>query len=180
MPVTLTQALEKVGMENVTLQNLKSSLTHVKMRKAGTEVSFITGKITTDFAVSDRDNITGLVVWVPTDKFTAALKDLEARENEAKAYTQAAELRTTQTPEPEGQKFRIGARVKIADDLGPTMSHFPSGCMATVRYTYAHAYSSSHPNDLKSYCLNLDGCQGDHSWYYEHQLTEVPEDAKEN
>ncbi len=71
------------------------------------------------------------------------------------------------TPEPKGQKFPAGARVKIADDLGETMVGFVSGKMATVEYTYAHAFGG---DDVKSYSLNIDGV-GSSAWYYEHQLT---------
>ena len=74
-----------------------------------------------------------------------------------------------ETPEPPGQKFPIGARVKIADDLGQCMAHFPKGKHATVKYTYAHAYGG---NDVKSYSLDVDG-HGGSSWYKEHQLTAV-------
>ena len=70
-------------------------------------------------------------------------------------------------PEPRGQKFPIGSRVYIQQDLGPCMSHFTSGCSATVKYTYAHAYGGE---DILSYCLDVDG-HGEISWYKEHQLT---------
>lgn len=73
------------------------------------------------------------------------------------------------TPEPKSQKFRIGARVKIADDLKKSMSHFPKSCLATVQYTYAHAYGG---NDIKSYSLDVDGV-GSVAWYEEYQLEAV-------
>ena len=75
--------------------------------------------------------------------------------------------RVKTTPEPEGQKFPIGARVKIAEKLGPSMLHFPSGCNATVEHTYAHAYGG---DGIKSYSLNIDGL-GSVAWYDESQLT---------
>lgn len=76
--------------------------------------------------------------------------------------------RVKTTPEPEGQKFHIGSRVKIADNLGPGMSHFSgAGKSATVLYTYAHAYGGS---GVKSYALDIDGL-GDCAWYEEHQLS---------
>jgi hypothetical protein len=78
-------------------------------------------------------------------------------------------LRVKRTPEPEGQKYHVGARVKIQDDLPPYMSHFPSGKMATVSYTYAHAYGGS---DIKDYSLNIDGI-GEVAWYDEDQLQEI-------
>ena len=90
---------------------------------------------------------------------------------EANSYVAACLKRMESKPEPEGQKFPIGTRVRIADDLGPTMSHFPSGVNATVQYVYAHAYGGS---DVRSYCLNIDG-RGSSAWYYERQLTEITE-----
>jgi hypothetical protein len=73
------------------------------------------------------------------------------------------------TPEPVGQKFKCGQRVRIADDLGKSMSHFKSGVNATVQYTYAHAYGGS---DIDSYSLDVDG-RGECAWYKEHQLTAI-------
>jgi len=72
-------------------------------------------------------------------------------------------------PEPKGQKFPIGTRIRIADDLGTPMSHFPKELDATVKYTYAHAFGGK---DVKSYCLDIDG-YGQVAWYFEHQLTEI-------
>lgn len=84
-------------------------------------------------------------------------------------YYQQALNRVKKTPEPKGQKFPIGTRVRIADDLGSSMSHFPKGVAATVMYTYGHAYDD---DDVKNYCLDIDGI-GKTSWYYEHQLTAI-------
>lgn len=81
-------------------------------------------------------------------------------------YLAAMEVVAT-TPEPKGQKFPCGSRVRIADDLGYSMRHFPSGVNATVLHTYAHAYGG---NDVKSYALCIDD-YGHSSWYDEHQLT---------
>lgn len=72
-------------------------------------------------------------------------------------------------PVPDGQKYAPGTRVRIADDLGHTMSHFRSGCLATVQYTYAHAYGG---DNVRSYSLDIDG-HGSVSWYQESQLTPV-------
>lgn len=71
-----------------------------------------------------------------------------------------------------GQKFPPGARVRIAESLRTSMKHFPKGVLATVLYTYAHAYGGS---DVKSYCLNVDGF-GKISWYEEDQLTSVEDE----
>ena len=74
-----------------------------------------------------------------------------------------------ETPDPDGQKFPRGSRVRIADDLGVSMSHFKSGVDATVEYVHAHAYGGS---DVKSYSLNIDDC-GSVAWYYESQLSAI-------
>jgi hypothetical protein len=78
------------------------------------------------------------------------------------------------TPEPGGQKFPNGSRVRIADDLGDAMGHFQSGVNATIGYTYAHAYGGT---DVKSYCLYIDD-GGEAAWYYEHQLTAIEGDTE--
>tara|TARA_Y100000310_G_scaffold214597_1_gene215488 strand:+ start:154 stop:447 length:294 start_codon:yes stop_codon:yes gene_type:complete len=97
------------------------------------------------------------------------MKSLEERHAEAKSVYEAGMQRVRDTPEPEGQKFPCGSRVRIADDLGQSMSHFVSGVDATVVHTYAHAFGGK---DVKSYCLDVDG-YGETAWYYEHQLTAI-------
>ena len=97
--------------------------------------------------------------------------DYETRFAQANANYQSALERVKTTPPPEGQLYAPGTRVRIADDLGSMMSHFPSGLDATVLYTYAHAYGG---DDVKSYCLDLDG-RGSCSWYKEHQLSLIKE-----
>ena len=91
----------------------------------------------------------------------------QQRINEAQSYHQFGLRKVATTKAPEGQKFPIGSRVRIAKDLGDGMSHFPSDKLATVRHTYAHAFGGNH---VKSYCLDVDG-EGEISWYEEHQLT---------
>jgi len=73
------------------------------------------------------------------------------------------------TPEPIGQKYPIGTRVMIDNKMPDSMSHFPKGKLATVMYTYAHAYWG---NDVKSYCLDVDDI-GSVSWYNEYQLSPI-------
>lgn len=67
----------------------------------------------------------------------------EQRSAEARRYHAQAMKRVTETPPPDGQKYMPGTRVRIADDLGDAMSHFPKGVCGTVRYTYAHAFSDT-------------------------------------
>jgi len=91
------------------------------------------------------------------------------RHEAAQQVYNAGLAKVASVPEPKGQKFPNGSRVRIADDLGSAMSHFQGGVNATVKYTYAHAYGG---DDVKSYCLDIDG-YGEVSWYYEHQLTAI-------
>ena len=93
----------------------------------------------------------------------------EERYAQAQRIHKAGLEKVATTLPPEGQKYAIGTRVRIADDLGPSMSHFTSGANATVKHTYAHAYGGSN---VKSYCLDIDG-EGQVSWYLEHHLTPI-------
>ncbi len=91
-----------------------------------------------------------------------------SRLSDATAHYKLGLERVATTPYPEGQKFAPGSRVRITDDLGYSMEHFPgAGKLATVKYTHAHAYRST---SVKSYCLDIDD-YGEVSWYSEHQLT---------
>ena len=99
------------------------------------------------------------------------LKWARYREKCRQQYERGME-RVRTTPEPEGQKFACGSRVRIADDLGPWMWHFPSGVNATVVYCYDHAFEGG---DTDSYCLDVDG-EGKISWYKEWQLTAIEEE----
>jgi len=92
------------------------------------------------------------------------------RSEKLKKINEEAKYNVVNKPEPEGQKFPIGSRVKIADVLGSMMSHFPSGVEATVLYTYAHAYPSFDSSATNQYALEVDVC-GFCAWFYEHQLT---------
>ncbi len=95
--------------------------------------------------------------------------DYLTRLSQAQGVYQAGLKRVKTTNEPEGQKFPCGSRVRIAKDLGRSMSHFASDRDATVKYVYAHAYGG---NNVTSYCLDVDGI-GSSSWYEEHQLTAI-------
>jgi hypothetical protein len=102
---------------------------------------------------------------------------LKALDNQIMEYLETAKRnpyaegmeRVKTTPQPAAQKYLIGTRVKIADDLGPYMSHFRgAGKNATVEYTHGHAYGG----DPKSYSLDIDG-EGSSAWYCEAQLEPV-------
>ena len=87
---------------------------------------------------------------------------------EATAYHRES-MKRLKAPEPRTQKFPRGSRVTIDEDLGSMMSHFPSGCGATVDHTYAHAYGGDGVG-VDSYCLVVDG-HGQVAWYDEAQLS---------
>ena len=76
------------------------------------------------------------------------------------------------------QKFFLGDLVRIADDLGVSMSHFPSGQDAVVLYSYSEKYGrGSAANDKCIGLFILKGKdKGEHAWYYDAQLTLIEED----
>lgn len=67
---------------------------------------------------------------------------------------------------PPGQKYLMGDFVKIADDLGSMMSHFPRGFYAQVQTTYASQYGGG---DIKNYTLKVrhekDNTMISYHWY---------------
>lgn len=65
------------------------------------------------------------------------------------------------------QKFHNGDHVRIAKNLGASMSHFQADKEAIVIGSYKDQFGGS---DTKSYTLHIKD-QGKVSWYYEHQLT---------
>jgi hypothetical protein len=71
--------------------------------------------------------------------------------------------RVKTTPPPKGQKYPPGTRVMV------TGGGWHSGKLATVEYTYAHAYGG---NDVKDYALRLDG-SGFGAWFEESVLTPI-------
>lgn len=95
--------------------------------------------------------------------------DYQTRYAQAHGIYQSGQNRVATKPQPTGQKYPNGTRVRIADDLGVHMNHFPRGVNATVQYTYGHAYNCE---DVKSYSLNVDG-RGSVAWYDESQLTPI-------
>lgn len=65
------------------------------------------------------------------------------------------------------QKFNRGDIVRIADNLGPYMSHFESGIDAIVCGSYSDKFGGT---DTDSYTVYIKG-SGETSWYHEEQLT---------
>ncbi len=80
--------------------------------------------------------------------------------------------------------FDENDHVRVAEDLGPTMSHFTSDVEAIVRYSYMARYGGGEHDpekdkkerDRHQYCLYIKG-QGECSWYYGSQLTLIAKDA---
>ena len=71
------------------------------------------------------------------------------------------------------QKFKKGSLVRIAKDLGDSMSHFTADRDAVVLYSYAEECGGENTD---SYGLHIEG-NGHSAWYEEHQLTLIEEDG---
>jgi len=126
-----------------------------------------------DLANQVRQEVANLMESDPVVTVPPIGETRRSRIDEAKSYTANCLARMGNKPEPEGQKFPIGTRVRIADDLGKSMSHFRgAGRNATVEHTYAHAFGG---DDVKSYFLDVDDV-GSNGWYHEHQLTEITDE----
>lgn len=66
------------------------------------------------------------------------------------------------------QKFHKGDLVHIAKDLGSSMSHFTADVDAIVIGSYSDQYGT--PDSGGGYTIHIKD-HGQHSWYYESQLT---------
>lgn len=66
--MTIVTLLEQVGLENVQVQPLASSMCDIKsLKKGGTKITFITDQQTpTDFMM--KTGKVGLILWLPHDK----------------------------------------------------------------------------------------------------------------
>ena len=76
------------------------------------------------------------------------------------------------------QKFFLGDLVRVADDLGMSMSHFPCGQDAVVLYSYSEKHCQSIAGD-KQFGLYLLKDKTEVAWYYENQLKLIAEDMIE-
>ena len=74
------------------------------------------------------------------------------------------------------QKFFLGDRVRIAKDLGASMSHFQKDCEAIVMYSYAEQYDSSSAKNADQFSLYILPNRGETSWYYANQLELIEPD----
>jgi hypothetical protein len=79
----IIELLERVGEDNIQLQNLVESMDGISMRGADSRVSFWTNGINpTEIAVGKARNV-GLVLWLPTELVEKAKADSAATEREA-------------------------------------------------------------------------------------------------
>lgn len=93
------------------------------------------------------------------------------RFNEASEYFNRCKKRLNSNKQtPPQQKFAIGQRVKIANVLCPSMSHFQSGVYATVQYTYGQMFGGDD-DSFKEYSLIINGKST--AWYPEKYLSVV-------
>lgn len=67
--------------------------------------------------------------------------------------------------------FKCADHVRIAEDLGYSMSHFEKGCEAIVQYSYFDCYGHGSKDE---YSVLLKG-RGSVSWYRGDQLTIITE-----
>ena len=74
------------------------------------------------------------------------------------------------------QKFFFGDHVRIAKDLGSSMSHFESDCEAIVMYSYAEQYDGHSKKNLDQFSLYILPNRGESSWYYADQLELIEPD----
>ena len=74
MSVTLTQALSKIGDENIRLQFISQSLISFKETKADLEICFATEKQNKPL---DNNQKIGIVIWIDKDRYLAAIESLK-------------------------------------------------------------------------------------------------------
>lgn len=67
------------------------------------------------------------------------------------------------------QKFHKGDWVRVAKDLGSSMSHFESDCEAIVIGSYADQYPQYDNEDVDQFTIFIKG-RGEVSWYHVTQL----------
>ncbi len=73
------------------------------------------------------------------------------------------------------QKFRKLTFVMVTSKVSESMSHFDNGFKAIINASYSQLYGG---DDIKSYSLYKvvdNEIVNSIAWYYENQLTELPE-----
>ena len=70
--MTLTEFLEKIGNENLSIQVLHDSVVSEKKTKQDIEVTFATEFKNTQ--ISGKSSRVGIVVWMDADKYNEAIK----------------------------------------------------------------------------------------------------------
>lgn len=84
--MTIIELIEKVGLENVTLQPLERDLQSVQTSKKQkcTLITFGTHAITpTDIVIDNPSRKVGFVLWFPKDKLPSVDSERQSPENKA-------------------------------------------------------------------------------------------------
>jgi len=73
------------------------------------------------------------------------------------------------------QKFRKLTFVKVTDNMPDDMSRFDKGFVGIVDGTYSQLYGGSNINSYVLWKIEDGEIVNRIAWYYENQLTELPE-----
>lgn len=86
MPVSLSEVLEKIGDENISMQSLDSSITGFKNTKKHTNIEFLTDVSNTpNLCIADGCFYTkkmGLILWVDRKEYEAAIQAISKLKQE--------------------------------------------------------------------------------------------------
>lgn len=79
--MTLSELIKHVGDDHVTFQPLASSMINANITKRGGVISFATDRsIVMDMAMEGPQKLTGLIVWLPTERLPKAIQESAAGE----------------------------------------------------------------------------------------------------
>lgn len=70
--MSITELMQHVGAENISLQNLADSLVKADLKKNDGEITFATDRGIVHDMMLGRSKLVGLIVWLPKDKMPAA------------------------------------------------------------------------------------------------------------
>lgn len=72
--MTLKELIDRVGQENIVVEYITDNLIGAKQRKGGaTEIRVLTNQMTCNqIATGDTPKV-GVIIWLPKDKYLAAL-----------------------------------------------------------------------------------------------------------
>ena len=72
---TIITLFEHVGLDNLNYQVLRNVSTGTKLKKDLVEISFVTDQVDSDYLINEHNKV-GIVVWMPKDKYDAAVAEL--------------------------------------------------------------------------------------------------------